>query len=361
MDSLRILLIEDNNDDYELVLDAVNTFNDDVHQIKLERAVNKDEANELIESSFFDAIIIDLKLSNNNEDGLEGFQIFDLIRNNHIAITIIYSGTVIDADDFEGAINGFSKVYTKGGDVLISNILEEIRNIYKTGVTRLFSKEGELIKNVEKELLKIYWNHLSTSIEYWIQNNDKNSLHRYAISHIKEYWNYEEDAFGEYHPAEVYITPPISSFYYTGDILLIDNKQYVIMNPACDMVIQQGNNKPKAIHIVLCPLHKWKEFVDAPLDVDSYAALSDGKQRKLKTSKARYYNSILPSYPPIIGGRIDFQNITMKPYQSLIEEDIKRIGTIVSPFMKDIINQFSNYYSRQGTPNINQEQLYNSL
>ena len=49
------------------------------------------------------------------------------------------------------------------------------------------------------------------------------------------------------------------------------------------------------------------------------------------------------------------------PQEELNNPNVLRIGTISDLFIKDIIFQFSSYYSRQGTPNVEIESLYKFL
>ena len=56
----------------------------------------------------------------------------------------------------------------------------------------------------------------------------------------------------------------------------------------------------------------------------------------------------------------DFQEINHFKF-ALISSDYNRTATITTPFLKDIVNRFSRYYSRQGQPNLNLEKIFQEL
>jgi hypothetical protein len=91
--------------------------------------------------------------------------------------------------------------------------------------------------------------------------------------------------------------------------------------------------------------------------------LSNTKKKKLesKLKGLRYFSLPLPRFGQISSSYIDFQQIWSMPQGELNNSDLLRIGTISDLFIKDIIFQFSSYYSRQGTPNIESESLYKFL
>jgi hypothetical protein len=65
----------------------------------------------------------------------------------------------------------------------------------------------------------------------------------------------------------------------------------------------------------------------------------------------------LPPFDGNNGYLIDFQDVTTISFTN----DLERIATISSPFIKDIISRFSNYYSRQGQPTFNQKKIIDGL
>jgi hypothetical protein len=88
------------------------------------------------------------------------------------------------------------------------------------------------------------------------------------------------------------------------------------------------------------------------------------KKNEIDRNKiAKYVNNLnarfhyLPPFESNNGFTIDFQDVTSIPFSS----ELERVATISSPFIKDIISRFSNYYSRQGQPTFNQEAIVDEL
>jgi hypothetical protein len=357
MGEISLLLIEDNESDADIVKNAVSDFNeeDEGLQINLQHCKNIQEANPVLSSKKIDAAIIDLKLG--ATDTSEGVNLVEEILKNNSILTFVYSGTTGYTSHLDEKESNFFKIYTKGTH-RISNIIEEVVILYKTGITQLLST-GEIHNEFNRLIIQIFWNHISNSIDFWKQNNDKQSLHRYVQSHILEYYKFDSSGqLADYSPAEIYITPPINKEFHTGDIVKIEKKgHWIILSPACDMVVQAGRSNRKAEYVTLVKLVPIENLIgdDRPL--------SNSKKDKLEKALRglRYFSLPFPKFNQIPSSYIDFQQIlSMKP-NDLNTSDVSRIGTISDLFIKDIIFQFSSYYSRQGTPNIDSESLYKFL
>jgi hypothetical protein len=357
MNEISLLLIEDAPTDIQIVENAVSDFNEENPELKidLKHCNNIVEANSILSSKDIDAAIIDLRLG--STDTPEGLHLVEEILHNNSILTFVYSGTTGYTAHLESQESNFFKIYTKGTHRVI-DILNEIALLYNTGITQLLSK-GEIHEEFNRLIIEIFWKHISNSIDFWSQNNNKQSLHRYVQSHILEHYKFDSSGqLADYSPAEIYITPPINNEPHTGDILKRpQNETWLILSPACDMVIQSGRPIRNAEYVTLVKMVSIDELVgsDRPLSKTK----KDKLQKKLKG--LRHFSLPLPRFGDIPSSYIDFQQILSLPQEELKNPDILRIGTISDLFIKDIVFQFSSYYSRQGTPNVDPESLYQFL
>ena len=166
--------------------------------------------------------------------------------------------------------------------------------------------------------------------------------------------------FEEYYPIEVYIKPPIKTNLHTGDLISIEDDIFLVLTPACDIVFNykinsQGKKEPfrKADKMMLISV---KEFEYESLCVNKLGKVDKGKIRDYITNSAYRYH-YLPPFNDNTGFLVDFQELRSVEFETKYE----RLATISSPFIKDIISRFSNYYSRQGQPTFGQEVIVNKL
>jgi hypothetical protein len=182
---------------------------------------------------------------------------------------------------------------------------------------------------------------------------------------LQEYLEITEDSeFENYHPSEIYITPVIKPHVFTGDIVQ-NNKEtlnYVVLTPSCDLA--QG----KAKDILLVAI----EPIQSTIAGEKIGILKKGKANKEQLEDAEqilrkiihntYSNKyhFLPKYQNIDGGLINFQNlhsIRLKDFNN----NYVRVASINGSFTKDVVARFSYYYSRQGSPDFDSNELFESL
>jgi hypothetical protein len=341
---MRLLIVEDDKDQLQMYKDSIDSFSKS-EGIKVASDVFEtiDKGMDALNHNSYDAAIIDLKLSSNSLE-LEGMALVNAI-NGKLRIPIyIVSGSIEQVEISENKL--FQKRLRTDN---FKNILKEIKNIYDTGITS-FLVTGGIIDN---NLTKIFWNHLSKDLDIWIKHNNPNNLLRYILSHFQEHLeiNLQGD-FEEYHPFEVYIKPPIKMNLHTGDLIKYNNEHYVILTPACDIVIQcDGSRNADNIIIVKALNFDYKTNC-----LNKNKELDKNKISKyVKNSNARFH--YLPPFEGNNGFIVDFQDITSIDFTT----ELERVATVSSPFIKDIISRFANYYSRQGQPTFNQDAIVEEL
>lgn len=369
MSALKLFIVED---DPELI----KSYERDVKSFNLESKVkisptiesNKENALKILEDEeyFFDAAIIDLKLDKEGEEdnNYSGNEVIRKIKGNLRFPVYVVTGTPQHIADDLKEESCFFKIKTRGEE---DNYLEQLVEIYSTGITNILGKKGE----IETYLNDIFWKHLSNSIDIWVKDEIRNSkqkeksLLRYTLLHIQEYLELtENNDFDNYHPAETYITPPVKPNVFTGDIVRdkASNEKYIVLTPSCDLAKQ----KAKDILLVLIEENDKGLIFEKRAIIQKQKAepkvLEEANNTLIKLLHNSYSNKyhFLPKYNSIGGGLINFQKVKSVRTKE-ITTNYDRIASLNSQFTKDVVARFSYYYSRQGSPDFNTEELHKSI
>lgn len=165
---------------------------------------------------------------------------------------------------------------------------------------------------------------------------------------------------GKYRSAEFYISPPIKKPLATGDILVIEGKEFVIISPSCDISKRSIEGKDffnvELITITeIIPLQK-NYFDNNKIPYSTKAKTTSDAWKNHMTSvksgqKLRFH--YLPGYASFAESVIDFKRIRHIPIETALKiPQENRKATISTPFIRDIQSRFSSYYGRQGQPEI---------
>lgn len=359
---MKLLIVENEPEQVQLYLDVIESYNKTSKiQIEAQPFFNIEDAKEALKNGYYDAAIIDLKLSDNSTE-LQGMEIVNSIIDKLRFPVFIVSGSIGQIDVPESAL---FKKRLRDGDFKV--ILNEIEQIYNTGITKILNSKG----TIEEYLNNIFWNHLSNSMENWINDKSRSpeekqkSLLRYTLMHMQEY--IDED-IEKYHPSEFYIAEPIKKNIFTGDIVSFKNgDRFIILTPSCDIVLRENQTRNTKL-ILFCRI---KDLNDEIKNFDKLS-LTTGNSNDDKKRLFRFIENnstqnfhFIPRSNFLAAGLIDFQDkMTMNEkevVQLIGEKELVRNATVSMPFLKDIISRYSNYYARQGSPDFNVEEVYNSL
>ncbi|MFT3919196.1 hypothetical protein [Cloacibacterium sp.] len=359
---MKLLIVEDDKSQIQLYEDVIDSFNKkNDFQITTLAIDNLEDAKQALLSSDYDAAIVDLKLSSNSIE-LEGMELVNEIVDKLRFPLFIVSGSISQIEREE---NFLFKKRSRDGN--FQNVLSELKEIYDTGIIQILGKKGK----IDEYLNKIFWEHLSSSMDIWINDDSRTSeqkhkvLLRYILLHIQEYLELTtESNFENYHPAEIYITPPIKNILFTGDVLIENEsqKRFIILTPSCDLA-----HKGKTENVLLVEIeHKENGLISELKSIIKDAEI--GKDRKnnatsklknlIKNNVPKYH--FLPDYKDISAGLIDFQLLKSVPKNETIN-NYTRLTSVNNSFTKDIVARFSFYYSRQGSPDFNIDEIYDSI
>ncbi|AFQ16710.1 hypothetical protein P9Y62_12460 [Bacillus thuringiensis] len=366
---IAVLIIEDEEMQVQVVNDAIDDFNEDSNDYTITSTAvySYTDSLNLLLTENFDAAIIDLNLdqTKTEESELDGNNLVDIIVNKMRIPIIVRTGNPTSFTSTQiSPENSFLKIFTK--DDSVDEILEQITKWYNLGLSNTLGTKGVL----EYCLNKLFWEQISSNLSEWEKMDvttpeQERALIRYTINVLNSYLEIDSESgkFEFFHPAEVYIKPPIKSELFFGDILEHQSgSQYIILTPSCEMA------QSKYKKILLCKISKTNNvagFVDAK---DKYlSSQSNSKKSALeKWFRNGHSDSIgyhfLPPYSDFEGGFIDFQDIiTIDPEVASFSEEYAKIATVTSQFAKDISSRFTLYYARQGQPNLNSDLIINSL
>ncbi|SUJ01075.1 Uncharacterised protein [Sphingobacterium spiritivorum] len=142
------------------------------------------------------------------------------------------------------------------------------------------------------------------------------------------------------------------------------SKNFIVLTPSCDLA------QSKAKDILLGEIESESEgLLSEKIRIvkrgtgTGTAEVLQGAEKDLKALIGNSYSNkyhFLPKYSSLGSGLINFQKLKSVRVRDF-ETNFDRIASINSNFTKDIIARFSYYYSRQGSPDFNTTEIYNSL
>ncbi len=346
MSALRLMIVDDKEEELATCRDTVERYKDerqrDVHMVEC-RSV--EEAFAQLDNSF-DGAIIDLKLS---DQGDEGNQVVRKIEDLCFRIPVaILTGTPDAADrDFT-----YIGVYKKGEPGTgYADLLDNFWDIYNTGLTRIMGGRGI----IENALNRVFKQNVIPRKDKWVEygridpHRTEKALIRHTLGHLLQLIDEDE---GRCFPEEVYLAPPITNTVRTGSIVKNESgRQVVILNPACDLVIRE-NGTFKTDHIMIVMIENEADILSKILEGITNKGKKEKMLKKVYGNNYTDYYHWLPQTEFFDGGFLNFRKIwtfTEERYKEAFSEPKIQISPA---FIKDVVARFSSYYARQGQPDI---------
>lgn len=338
----KFLLIEDSSKDVSSFQDTIKRLNIESGEelYALETAQSYSEAEEKL-SGIWDGVIVDIKLDEEHS----GNAIIKEIIDNYRIPTCIFTGT----PDTNQEENSPILVYKKG-EASHEEIVTNLREVVDTGVFNVLGGTGV----IETILNRVFWDNLYPQINTWKEKkrngiDTEKILLRYALGHIQEIVDYE---YPEYVTEEMYIKPPINKGIKTGSIVQSDKgKYYIVLSPPCDLA--KHNDRYKTDSILICEIEEHNKTNRKEIEE---VVNKDKKIRKIKniiSNNDKQYLHWLPNNTLFEGGYINFRKATSFPIDQFFSMFGEPIVSVQDYFVKNILNRFSSYYSRQGQPDFN--------
>ncbi|EKE05294.1 MAG: hypothetical protein ACD_19C00366G0002 [uncultured bacterium] len=347
-------------------------------RVIVEKCPNFGDALDILMRMRIDLVILDLKDDSIKleEDGkpLAGENVFKQICETRFIPVIFYTAYPQRVLHMK---NPYVKIVTRGED---RQLRKEILEIFDTGLPRLIKHLDEEQRIYMWDNVQKYWQdpttpYEKTEISYLLARRLANSLERNSIRRflINEINHGPEENDPKIHPIEIYIYPSINPNFTTGDIIKgnIHNREsyWIVLTPSCD--IEQG--KVKDIAVAECfLLSEQPEFRIIQELLNNKKPISNNvkddllglirNNRNMKIDGVRFQPSrfiFLPSTFFIPDLVIDFQALHQISLD-LINID-QRVASLDSPYLEAYIAQFSEYYGRLGTPDIDKELVFQKI
>jgi|GEM_PF-1688432 len=362
MKKLKLLIVDDDDNAVQLLTDTLKEKQAEINEqdIDVEYFVSKNLVDSIsqINNNDYDIAIVDLKL---RADTIlrEGNEIIKEIKNKlQIPVFVLTNFK----DDLEMDLRAENDIFSikDRSTVDYNKLINEIIVLFKTGLTHLFGADGILEQKIMESIKELFWNRIATNWKYIVSKKlneyERNRVvSRYLTMILEEKLNIDDMDINKSDAVEMYIIPPIKKSISTGDLVEYETEKYIVLNPACDLVIRK-DGKAKASYLVMAKLISIKSHADTiNCWTDTKFAKSQNLSDIIRNKKGRYH--FLPPYNKQMGYIIDFEDIKRIDYLS----KVNRIASISDPFLKNIISRFTGHYNRLGQPDFDEDLILKDL
>lgn len=295
-----------------------------------------------------DGIILDLKLA---EQADAGQLLIDDLNAMHRRMPIVVFTATQDPLSFQYLLGAFKK-----GEKPYDVAFERFETAQKVGLTKILGCDGV----IDRQLKEIFDKAIVPRLDSWKKYVDSSgsesaerALSRSVVMHLHEAMD-EDDAYA---PDEFYVTLLSSKAdgVVSGGIFITRDadggvKHYVVMSPACDLVIR-ANGKPKSDTVLVARLEDFDSIYDQVCEGLTKAAEKKKRMADLERNAYGYYH-YFPAAVGLSRMLLNFRELTTVSYASM-RASYSTTGYCVSPyFFRDVQSRFSAYYGRQGQPEI---------
>lgn len=367
---LRLLYVEDDQTNRENLVQVLSDDNIGEYNIVINAVETFEEATDNILSNNYHIVILDIYRGNPKDNGEQaGLKILEDIQKHCFVPIIFYSGNTNNVQELKSQIVGVS---TKG-DGGVDELKQEIERLVKFNLP--FVKEN-LHGYIEQELKTYFWDIIHNerdkftadkndfSLGYLMLRKFGNSLSKEKISEILGDSELKKD---KVHPMAFYLYPTNKDAEYeNGEILQKGDDVFVVLTPSCDF-IDRGGGKRKVGKVLLAKTYLLT-------DTDEYKSYSNKKKEDGTTDKSkkeqdsdkslliktitsgrsdRYF--FLPQTPFVENRVIDFQVKEMVDYTNL--KDFTRLAKLDNPYAEGMTASFIRYYNRIGYPDIDSDSI----
>lgn len=344
---------------------AKQLLNDEIignKKIIFESIQDFSRATELLLEKDFDIVILDLRGNGLSEEGLPlGESVLNEIKKKCFVPIIFYTGFPGQIQDQQSEI---IRVVEKG--LSVSALKTEIESVLASKLPFIKKTLNDYIKETLRSYLWDFvheeWQSLSqitdgVSLNYLLARRLAHSLSKEKIMGLVGSGPTNE---GIAHPMEFYIYPPISEQISTGNILKKDGQIFVILNPACDLVLREGIRKAKDIILAEgIPLEETQEYKGYK------ASKNDNTKKELlkllgnnaNENRDRFF--LLPKTNFIENTIIDF--LKLKVVKETELGSFEKIAELDSPFAESVLSRFVKCYNRIGIPDLKSEDLLDDI
>lgn len=341
---LQVLLVEDDASNIDAWNDKAKSHNADSEAIGFEveslHARSVAEAQVLLDTRKIDAVVVDLRL--HSDDGTEGTPndhgnaLVKHVVDKHAVAMAIYSGQQQEADT---TTCPQVEKFDRGGG--LNPVFDWLGRQREMVVQVRGTKQA-----IERETARIFFRSIWPRWTHWTKDGADvtlgGTLARHVVAHVHDSMLYFGGEVA--HPEETYFIPPVKDRLDTGDLILDEEKLWIVVSPRCDLAIA---SKVPTVLVAYCA-NISKEWNDAKAKTQREMA---------QHSKAAKWHFL----PPMLDAEgketgpwyVEFGNLRAIP-SSEVEGTLtaKRFASLAPQFVPSLVERFGAYFSRIGTPNL---------
>lgn len=366
---LYVLLVEDDEENLSLLLESLPREIEGF-RVEWEPCDSFERAEELVAIRRFDVVVTDIYRDRTDTakgvdpEDEQAKNIVTAIRSRRFCPVIAFTDGSAPQSFVEGP---FVKIVDKSkGD---QEILASLGELLATGVPEIARKLHDELDRTSGsylwEFLEAHWDDFESS-----GVRDQAVLERLVRRRAAMQLGRLDPMVGD--PAELqvinaveyYIYPPISDEFRLGEIIRNKHDQAVrvIMTPHCHLTVQQGDERPRADHILTLKTFPAKQILKKEgatwSGKDSKKASDLRRRTKIEADlgKPRGRYCFLPGFldiPDLYCDLLQAESISLET----ITQDFEKLAVLDTPFAEALQSCFSRFYSAVGLPSLDTKGL----
>ena len=360
---LQVLLIEDDAEDMaQFKRDLPEIFESEGHEVNIDPKDTFESGLDAATNplSRYDLVITDTYRGDHEERDIEVvMKMIEKYRQGKFCPLIVMSSGVRPEKFHESP---FLKWADKGEAIDISSKIQEM---LRTGIPQTARKLHEDLDNEAGDFL---WGFIDKNWEELKPSAEKNEglIERIvrrraaiALSLIPSSYVTPDRRYG----LEYYVYPALRDLRYNLGDILVDKESKkdfrVILTPHCHLFLQEGQNQPKAEHILTVKTVPVTDVLGEKIE-NAKQKEEQAQIKKLeqwarspahteKQPAGRHW--YLPKFLDIPHLYCDFLQVESLPFES-IEKDYRRVATLLPPYAEALQECFTSFYGSVGIPAI---------
>ncbi len=340
------------------------------------------EGLELLHNNRFDLVFLDVHEERQdpapsvdpNAEDQRGEELLQALKSSRFVPVVFYTGFPAKVDHLKSHV---VKVVDKGSTT--DEVRAAVKLIMDTGLP-------QLARYIEERSRAYIWDNLEFALKRVADDNVASDIALLAARNLSQ--NLSQKSVKELlgmdtsriAPLEMYLFPPVVESCNPADIFRRkkDDTTWIVLTPACDFEQHKAENVLLASVTPLVNHRLYKQWVENNVElanVDPALQSKDPKnefsvaQRKVKEARGFVKSLILNK----LGGRykflpgtfflrdsiVDFQQLLNLPVNESDQYEI--ICSLDNPYREEIVQLFSNYYGRIGTPDYDSTPIWEKI
>lgn len=367
MTVLNILLIDDDPESLSLLLDSLPETVADA-TIRWEGCGTFEDAFQRIEDRRFDVVVSDIYRDRTSAKkdlvtgDPQGRTVLDEIRARRFCPVLLFTDGAFPEEPNEGP---FVKIADKS---LNAKIVEKLEELIRTGIPELAHRlHDELDSTSSSYLWKFLTDNWATLESSKLTQRDvlDRLIHRRAAVQLGRLQTSADGPVERptIEGAEFYLLPRIAKDVRLGQILKRGDEYRVVMTPHCHLVVQPGQDAPRADYVLTAKTVAAKVlFEEMPLRGNP-AEKIDNLRRRIQSPagfglpRGRYW--FLPGFLTMPDLYVDFLRLESVEYQAIVPEpgaegeaEWTTFAVLDAPFAEALQSCFVGFYSAVGLPSL---------